>query len=329
MTAQITIIGLGKIGASIGLALGKHTDLLTRTGNDIDNSVARQAHKLGAVDKIQVNLPAAVEKADIILLALPADQIRATLEVIAQDVKENAVVMDTSPCKGKVNEWVRELLPDHRHYIGLAPVLNPAYLDQPAGGIEAARADLFEKGLVAITGDGEAIKLAADFIALLGAVPLFTDLAELDGFLAAVHTLPKLAAAALTNALIQAPGWADRRKLAGNMFAASTALAADGGAALYEEALANRENILHVLDNLIAELAVFRYELDEKNVALKSHFESAVHSREQWLKERRSGNWLTAEMRTPEMPRFRDHLKQMVGDPAKLFGLRRKTTKDK
>lgn len=328
MTVQLTIIGLGKIGASIGLALGKHTDLLTRTGNDIDASVARQAHKLGAVDKLQVNLPASVEKADIILLALPVDQIRATLKVIAQDVKENAVVMDTSPCKGKVSEWVKELLPDHCHYVGLVPVLNPAYLDQPAGGIESARADLFEKGLVAITADGEAIKLAADFAALLGAVPLFTDLVELDGFLAAVHTLPRLTAVALTNALIQAPGWADRRKLAGNMFAASTALAADGSAALYEESLANRENILRVLDDLIAELAVFRYELDEKNTALKSRFESAVRSQEQWLKERRSGNWLAAEMGTPEMPKFRDHLKQLVGNPAKLFGLRRKTTKD-
>ena len=34
MTVQITIIGMGQIGASIGLALGEHKDLFMRVGHD-------------------------------------------------------------------------------------------------------------------------------------------------------------------------------------------------------------------------------------------------------------------------------------------------------
>ena len=74
MTIQISIIGLGKIGASIGLALSPHTGQLSRTGNDIQPKVMQAAQKQGAVDRIEYNLPACVEKADIILLALPIDQ---------------------------------------------------------------------------------------------------------------------------------------------------------------------------------------------------------------------------------------------------------------
>ncbi len=328
MTVQLTIIGLGKIGASIGLALAKHTDLLTRIGNDIDHSIARQALKLGVVEQVQVNLPAAVEKADIILLAIPLDQIRETLEIIASEVKENVVIMDTSPSKATVSGWVKELLPQTCHYVGLYPVFNPAYLDDPASGVESARADLFEKGLFAIVSDDDALKLAADFIALLGAVPLFTDTMEVDGFLAAVHTLPGLASAALTNAIVNAPGWTDRQKLAGSVFAASTALALHSSGARYEEVNANRENAVRVLDDYIAELTSFRNLLVEEDIALKKRLASASRSRENWLIERRSGNWLTNGMNTPEMPKLRDHLRQLIGDPARLFGARRNTSQD-
>jgi prephenate dehydrogenase len=327
MTVQLTIIGLGKIGASVGLALAKHADLLARRGNDINHSIARQALKLGAVDKIEVNLPAAVEKADIILLAIPLDQIQETLEIIASEVKENVVIMDTSPSKTAVGGWVKGLLPEHCHYVGLVPVFNPTYLDDTASGVENARADLFEKGLMAITSDDEALKLGADFVALLGATPLFTDATELDGFLAAVHTLPGLAAAALTNAIVNTTGWTDRQKLAGNVFAASTALAVNS-TAQYEEAISNRENTVRVLDDLIAELMIFRDQLIEEDAGLKKRLVSASRSREGWLKERKSGNWLTAGMNTPQMPKFRDHLKQLVGDPARLFGSRRKSSQD-
>ena len=71
MTVQITIIGLGQIGASIGLGLTKIKDQVTRIGNDRDPIIARQAEKMGAVDKISINLPSAVRNADLVILAVP------------------------------------------------------------------------------------------------------------------------------------------------------------------------------------------------------------------------------------------------------------------
>ena len=69
MSAQITIIGLGKIGTSIGLALADETDQLTRIGHDKSMETAKSAEKLGALDKVHLNLHASVENADIVILA--------------------------------------------------------------------------------------------------------------------------------------------------------------------------------------------------------------------------------------------------------------------
>jgi prephenate dehydrogenase len=73
VTVQITIIGTGQIGASIGLALGEHKDLFLRVGHDKDVRVANRAKEMGALDRVDINLPRSVEGAAIIILALPLD----------------------------------------------------------------------------------------------------------------------------------------------------------------------------------------------------------------------------------------------------------------
>ncbi len=94
-------------------------------------------------------------------------------------------------------------------------------------GLEAARADLFQGGLMAIvtpaTTNSAAIKLAADLTRLLGAMPLFADPLEVDGLMAATHLLPQLMAAALLNATVDQPGWREGRKFAGRAYAEATA----------------------------------------------------------------------------------------------------------
>ena len=127
MPIQITIIGLGQIGASIGLALAKIKDQAIRIGNDREPGIARQAEKSGAVDKTMINLPSAVKDADIVILALPVDEIRETMEVIAQDLKPGVVLIDTSPVQGGLLQWAQELLPGNdRYFVALTPSLNPA-----------------------------------------------------------------------------------------------------------------------------------------------------------------------------------------------------------
>ena len=111
MAVQITIIGMGQIGTSIGLALAEHKDLVLRVGHDKELRVANHAKQMGALDKVDINIPHAVEEAGIVVLALPLDQVRRTLEVVGQCMKQDAVLIDTSPVKQTVLGWAKELLP--------------------------------------------------------------------------------------------------------------------------------------------------------------------------------------------------------------------------
>jgi prephenate dehydrogenase len=325
MTVNITIIGLGRIGASMGLALAAHKDQVTITGHDKTPVVAQAAKKLGAVDKVAYNLPASVEGADVVVLSLPLDQIHGTLKVIAQDIREDAVMLDTSPVKTAVAAWVKELLPPKRHYVGLTPAINSLYLDETARGVDSAHADLFQRSLIAISapaGTAEAaLKLASDFVTLLGASPYFADLIEVDGLMASAHILPQLTAAALMDSALHQPGWEDIRKLAGPAFAAATSqLLAEEAGALIEAVKQNQQNTVRVLDDAIAALSALREEIVADDAsALEKKLETARKGREKWMAERAKGDWLTDNFPHPQMPTSGDIMKQQIGALDKLF----------
>jgi prephenate dehydrogenase len=309
MAIQLTIVGLGQIGTSIGLALANQENLLQRVGHDREPSIARKAEKLGALDRVEYNLPRAVRGADLVLLSLPADQIRDTMAVIASELKEGAVVMDTGPTKEAVATWMGEFLPAGRYYIGLTPVINPAYLHDTEAGLEAARSDLFHGGLMAIvsppTTSSEAIKLAADLTRLLGAMPLFADPLEMDGLMASTHILPQLLAAALLNVTVDQPGWHEARKVAGRAYAEVTApiVQFSDAQALRASVLLNRENVLRVLSSTIATLHAMRSEIEAQDgAALDERLARARNGRGKWWQERQTADWAGENLARPEIP---------------------------
>ena len=318
MSVQITIIGLGQLGASVGMAVGRHKTLLHRVGHDKNFDTAREAQKKGAVDEVKFNLPASVREAKIVLLSLPLSEIRPTLEVIAPDLLEGTVVMDTAPVKGPVATWAQELLPEGRYYVGLVPAVNPLYLHRIELGLEAAVEDLFEDGLMMVdTLPGtpeEAVRLATDFIHLLGAKPIFADRIETDGLMTKTHIVPQLAAAALLNAMVDQPGWDDARKLAGRPFAALTSALAyqDEFEALGEAALLNGENVARVLDMLIGSLQGMRNDISNGNRdQFFERLELATDGRRRWLAERLQADWLQGEK--PDMSQLPTFWDRMVG----------------
>jgi prephenate dehydrogenase len=302
MTVQITIIGTGQIGASMGLALAEHKDLFFRVGHDKDIRVANRAKDLGAFDRVDGNLPNSVVDSAVIVLALPLDQIRETLKFIIPDLREDTVIMDTAPVKSEVMVWFKELLPSNRYYIGLAPVINPAYLETMDSGVEAAHADLFKNGMMAILSPqgvpSDAIKLATDFSHLLGAEHLFMDPVELDSMMAATHTLPQLLAVLLLNTTVDQPGWYEARKLAGRPYAAATSAAGQFGevGSLASQAVSSQEQLVRWIDILMENLYTMRQQISAKDSeALLKELSHARLGREKWLRERSTANWAATE----------------------------------
>jgi prephenate dehydrogenase len=324
MSVRITIIGLGQIGGSFGLALADHKELFLRVGHDKEPEVSRLAQKLGAVDQVSINLPASVRDSDVILLALPIDQIRETIEIIAPDLKEDVVLLDTAPVKEVVTAWAKELLPTGRYYVGLTPVLNPSYLLLPDSGIAAARADLFRGGVMGIVAPprtpSEAIKLAADLTRIVGATGMFFDPVEIDSMMAATHILPQLVSAAILNSTVDQPGWHEARKIAGRAYASVTSPSVQfiGPKTLSSSAMLNRENVLRVMDGMIATLQALRGDIEHQDpLSLQTRLERARDGRQLWWSQRQSANWEEEAGAAPQISTG----SEMFG---RLLGIRRR-----
>jgi len=316
---QITIIGLGQIGASIGMAL-KGNKNIKRVGCDKDAAVAKAAQSLEVVDEIK-GLPAAVRDAAIVMLCLPLSEIRETLRSIGPWLADNAIVMDTAPIKSGVIQWARELIPTGRFYVGLVPGIHSNYIASLEFGLNAAMPDLFKKGIFVVdvppNTPENIVNLALDFCRLLGAKPMLTDMLESDGLMTSVHVLPQLTAAALLNATIGQPGWQEARKLAGRPFAGVTSGMAyhDDAASLRDAVLANRTGTVHALDTLMAALKGLRDDIEqgnEKGVSMR--LTEADKDREAWLDERGEAAWLKEGGNQEDVPDFR----RLIGQT--LFG---------
>ena len=141
---QITIIGLGQIGASIGMALKDHKNI-KRVGCDKDAAVAKAAQSLEVVDEIKSLTAAAVKDAAIVVLCLPLSEMREVLRSIGPWLADNAIVMDTAPIKSGVTQWAREFIPTGRFYIGLVPGIHSDYIASLEFGLNAAMPDLLRR----------------------------------------------------------------------------------------------------------------------------------------------------------------------------------------
>lgn len=323
MTVQITIVGLNQIGASIGLAVKAAQASITLIGCDSDTKLEQRTLKLGAIDKVVHNLSSAVDTADVIVLCLPADEVRKTIALIAPVLKEGAVVLETSALKSAAIRWGTGSFPNDRHILIFAPALNPEYLNEAGRGLDHAHADLFHNSVILIGStektDPDAVKLAADLSVLLGAKPYFSDPVEAEGLIALIHHLPQLSAIALTRVMDSQPGWREARKVASRPLASAFTplLDLDERNNYGQALLLNSENNVRIIDELIAELTDLRDLIASQNAdGLKDAIVKAVSGRDAWLKTRFSQEWEASE--GIEMPKSGGLL-------GKLFGLGGKT----
>lgn len=291
--SRVTIVGLGLIGTSIGLALKKAKVDVELVGHDKDASAAGRAQKLAAVDRTEWNLHAACEGASLIILALPLAGVKDTLSALVPSLQPDMIITDTAATKAPVMEWAKALPPGVQ-FVGGNPILSPrresSVRADPShkGAIDAADAALFQDTTYALTASTtaspQAIDTMANFVALLGAKPLFIDAVEHDGLTAGVHHLPALLAAALEAVTIQSQGWRELGKLAGANYAAATNLAPQDARTAREEFLAHREDLVRWIDVIQAQLQEWRGLIergDEK--ALEALVTHLAEERERWL----------------------------------------------
>lgn len=98
---RLTVVGLGLIGGSMAIDLRKSKFANEIIGVDNRPEHAAEAEKLGIVDRIS-DFESAVKTADLVVLALPVDQIISVLPGVLDLISPSTTVVDVGSAKRQV-----------------------------------------------------------------------------------------------------------------------------------------------------------------------------------------------------------------------------------
>jgi prephenate dehydrogenase len=243
---KIAVIGTGLIGTSIALALREHGSTVWLT--DSDPAAARLAADLGAGELLP---DATNDPADVAVIAVPPAAVAATLAE-AQTRNLAHSYTDVASVKQLPVADARNQGCDLTRYVPGHPLAG-----REKHGPAAARADLFLGRTWALCPLPEtseaAIQVVTDLVRTCGAVPLRTDPAAHDRWVALISHAPHLVAAAMAARLEEAPG--EALDLAGQGLRDVTRIAA-GDTALWTQILSgNAAPVAEVLAAVAADLA--------------------------------------------------------------------------
>lgn len=266
----ITIIGLGLIGGSLGLAFkDKCGENVILTGIDQDQETLKNAIELGAVDYSTDDLIKGVEKADIIFLCTPVLQILSIVKRILPHVKKGVILTDVGSTKGVLAEMLSATLPAGIHYVSGHPMTG-----RERSGILAADKGLFKDKWYIIVPEAstcpEAVNTISQVLTWTGAKITTMDVADHDQCGAIISHVPHVVAAALVNLLGKYPDLEESFKLVGGGFRDTTRIASSNADMWADVCLTNAESITDSLLHM-QEL------LDEMIQAIKIGDRPAIH----------------------------------------------------
>ncbi len=283
---RITIIGLGLIGGSLGLALKRSgwraAEIIGCTRSQSTASIALERR---AVDSISLDPQKAVQGSDLVILAIPVLAVPDVLFAIASVLKDGAIVTDTGSTKLQIMQWARELLPPYVSFVGGHPMAGKETM-----GIESADAGLFQGAVYCLTPQEgttkERMDMVKDMVTAIGAIPLDIDPDEHDNLVAGISHLPMLLSVALVLATTQSPDWSKMSGLAASGYRDVTRLASGSPEMHADICLTNKGNIVAWLDTLIGKLQEIRATLSEGDAHIKTMLTLAREARQKWLEER-------------------------------------------
>lgn len=284
---KLVIFGVGLIGGSVALALKKagvdtHIVGVGRTRNSLD-----EALNLGIIDVAESDIQAAVQDADIIMLAAPVAQTTQILQSIQPFLQSNTVVTDAGSTKGDVLSSAKQVLGSQfNQFIGGHPIAGAE-----KSGAAAALADLFVAKNVVLTPTDETNQDAVNTVTALwrscGANVSIMPAEQHDAIFAAVSHLPHLLAFALVDDIASRPNAAQLFSFAASGFRDFTRIAGSHPEMWRDISLANKQALLSEISAFEQELATVKQLLSQSDSAgLEALFERASHARNQWAKNK-------------------------------------------
>lgn len=199
---RITIIGVGLIGGSIGLAIRKRHLAKEVVGVFRHKATMKKALAKRAVDRATMDIAEGVRGADLIIVASPVYFIPELVCMAMGYAKEGAVITDVGSTKGWVTDEVAVFAKDRPDisFVGSHPMAGSEH-----AGVEFSRSDLMDGSPCIVTKplnkNVRAFKMVTGFWKSLGAKVSVMTPVEHDKAIALVSHLPHVMAFSLAGAV--------------------------------------------------------------------------------------------------------------------------------
>lgn len=251
---NVTIVGVGLIGGSMAMALKEHGIAKKIIGVDTNKNHLKEAEELKIIDE-SASLQEAIEKSDLVVVAIPVDSATKVLPKILDHVTSQ-VVMDV----GSTKRQIVESISDHRkraRFVGSHPMWGTEY-----SGPKAAQKGAFKGKVTVISGKGEsdndAITMVERIYRTLDMKIVYMDAVEHDLHTAYISHISHITSFALANTVLEK----EKEKntifdLASAGFESTVRLAKSNPTMWLQIFMQNKDNVLDVLKEHISQLKKF------------------------------------------------------------------------
>ena len=281
--SQISLVGVGLLGGSIGLA-ARQRGLAARVTGFVRRAPAvAECVQAGAVDQADTDLWRAVEGADLVILCTPIAQMAGLMMQMLPVLKKGTIITDVGSVKGSVVADLEPLAATGGvHFIGSHPMAGAERM-----GVGAARADLFERAMCVVTptaaSDRSVVRRLEQFWRDLGGVPLILPPELHDDLVSRSSHLPHVVAAELANYVLSPVHPKEQAMLCATGFRDTTRIASGSPEMWRDICMANRKNLSRVLGVFIEDLQEFQLALENGDVrTIEEFFTKARERRDAW-----------------------------------------------
>jgi len=273
---QVTIIGTGLIGGSLGLAMKKRRLAGRIVGCDRAPALER-AKKCGAIEAGMIRVMDAISGSDLIVLATPVIPILDLIDKLGPVRSSRTLVTDVGSTKADIVQRASKAFGENagQRFLAGHPMAG-----KEQAGVEFADADLFEGAAWLFTplpGQNVHAGQCGEFIHCaekMGAKIAVVDPADHDRVCAWISHLPQMISTALAAALVDEFGPnAPVLDIGGRALREMTRISGSPYSMWRDVAITNRKNLSDVLLKMEQRLAHIRENLDSKQLA--EEFEKA------------------------------------------------------
>lgn len=278
----VTVVGVGLLGGSLGLALKDRGLARTVRGVGRRQESLDTALSLGAIDEPYLNSREAVRGADLVVLCTPACLIPSELDSIRPLISMSAVVTDVASTKAEICAHVRNTWSEPYRFVGSHPMAGSEKY-----GPEHATPHLYDGCATIVEPRADHAEDAYETVCSLwravGARVVEVDPSLHDGLVARTSHIPHILAAIIAEL---AAGAGDVHALVGRGFRDVTRIAAGRPEIWRDICLTNRKAIVDGLDETAGQIAAVRQLIEEGSAdELEAFFRSAQAARSKALGE--------------------------------------------